>query len=167
MWLSHSIVEFGRGRGCPFKKVERPASWVRTPALKLLQKIPTHSRAGLLVFSSSNSSLWRRPHILISGLIIFSSKESPSLILPHILFKPVPSAEQASASEIFVNPFQGFPHISSRGLALLRTCHTLFKPVPGARQASTSLKVDKFFSRIFSTFSSSCYSCSKRSELQV
>ncbi len=27
LWLSHSIVELGRVRGCPFRKVERSASW--------------------------------------------------------------------------------------------------------------------------------------------
>ncbi len=43
-----------------------------------------------------------------------------------------------STSEIFVNPFQGFPHISSSGLALWRTCHTLFKRVPVTGRTSAS-----------------------------
>ncbi len=181
-------------RGCPFRKVERSASWVRTPALKLLQKIPTHSRAVLLVFSSSNSSLWRRPHILISDLIIFSSKESPSLILPHILIKPAPVTGRTStsktvnapsycaydsflqcfrplvwlshstqtcsltkvnsASEIFGNPFQGFPHISSSVSLFAVSSHSP-KPAPSAEQASTSPKVEEASLKLLSPFSSS------------
>ena len=152
MWLSHSLNLLQSQDERPFQNLptlrlaelmtvfsngfvlrcdcRTLSSWVRRPALKLLQKIPAHSPAALMVFSSSDSSLWWRSHILISDLISFSSKESPSLILPHILFKRVPSAEQASTSEndneFSVRILMSF---SSSGLALWRACHTLAKPV--------------------------------------
>ena len=121
-------------------------SWVRTPALKLLQKMPTHSFLCLWYFSPaiqvSDGVLTSFPNVLqsqderpLQKLVTLSIAElipvfSSGFVLCcdcRTLFKPAPSPEQASASEKTTNSISEFIVFSSSDLALWRACRTLFQ----------------------------------------
>ncbi len=116
LWLSHSLVEFGRGRGCPFRKVERSALLLfssfpprNLPPWSFLTSLPNLFQArGELHFRSPCKSSLRIYCALLPIAIAVRSKASyrysmrsslPSFCACHTLFKPAPVTGRTSTSK--------------------------------------------------------------------
>ncbi len=113
MWLSHSLVEFGRVRGCPFRKVERPSRLSSNTSLEVTSENTNAQPCcaygiflqwfkSLMAFS--HPYFWSY-HLFFQGISLTDPSSHPS--------QTCSLTKVNSASEIFGNPFQGLPHISS------------------------------------------------------
>ncbi len=120
--------------GLSFLRLSLSVSWVRTPDLKSLQKIPTHRLAVLMVFSSTDSSLWRRSHILTVELgrvrgCPFRKVERSASWSYHLFLQGISLTDPSSHPVQTSSKRRASVHFRKRRQILLENFYAFFLPM--------------------------------------